>query len=102
MKLNNLQKNLCIFLSLVLSIFFVSFFWDKILITFSNSSGAYGALAEKKYNPTNDTLRYIFFISLPLFLYLYLNLILFKKKINLVELFYEKDKQTIKNDLIIV
>ena len=101
MKLNNLQKNLCIFLSLVLSIFFVSFFWDKILITFSNSSGAYGALAEKKYNPTNDTLRYIFFISLPLFLYLYLNLILFKKKINLVELFYEKDKQTIKNDLII-
>ena len=70
MKLNNVQKNLCIFFSIILSIIFTSFFWDKIIIPFNNSTGAYGLLSEKNYNPSNDTLRYTFFISLPLILFL--------------------------------
>ena len=101
MKLNNLQKYIYIYISLITSIFIVSFFWDKIIISFNNTTGANGFLVQKNYNPTNDTLRYIFFISLPLILFLYLNLILLKKKINLIELFYEKNKQAIKNDFII-
>jgi len=101
MKLNNLQKNVYIYISLILSIFIAAFFWGKIAITFNNTTGAYGFLAEKNYNPTNDTLRYIFFIFLPLILFLYLNLILIKKKIHFLELFYEKDKQPTKNHLIV-
>jgi len=101
MKLNNVQKNLCIFFSIILSIIFTSFFWDKIIIPFNNSTGAYGLLSEKNYNPSNDTLRYTFFISLPLILFFYLNLILKKKTINILELFYEKDKELIKNPSII-
>jgi len=42
------------------------------------------------YNPINDTIRYIFFISFPLAVFLLLNILLEKKTINIKELFFEK------------
>ena len=97
MKLNNTQKNIIIFFSTIISIFFASFIWDKITIPFSNPSGANGLLVVQKYNPINDTLRYIFFISLPLIVFFYLNLSLKRKKFNLINLFFEREQKVFNN-----
>ena len=63
MKLSNLQINLVIFFSIVVSILISTLIWDKITLPFNNTIGAKGPLTEKGYNTTNDTIRYIFFIS---------------------------------------
>ena len=72
MKLNNLQKNFYIFFSVVISILIVTLLWEKITLPLNNTTGAKGMLVLKGYNPTNDTIRYIFFIALPLIIFLFL------------------------------
>jgi len=79
MKLSNLQINLVIFFSIIGSILISTLIWDKITLPLDNSIGIKSTLTEKGYNPINDTLRYIFFISFPLFVFLFLNVILKKK-----------------------
>ena len=66
MKLNNFQKNLYIFFSVIISILVVTLLWEKITLPLNNTTDTKGMLASKSYNPTNDTIRYIFFIALPL------------------------------------
>ena len=78
MKLNNLQKDLYIFFSIIISILVVTLLWEKITLPLNNTIGAKGILVTEGYNPTNDTARYIFFISFPLIIFLFLNLILKK------------------------
>ena len=73
MKLSNLQKNFYIFFSVIVSILIATLLWEKITLPLNNTTGAKGLLVSKGYNPTNDTIRYIFFISLPLIVYLFLN-----------------------------
>ena len=104
MKLNNLQKDLYIFFSIIISILVVTLLWEKITLPLNNTSGAKGILVTEGYNPTNDTIRYIFFISFPLIIFLFLNLILKKKTINIRELIFEKDKdiEVINNHLIFI
>mgnify|MGYP000489386153 CR=1 FL=1 len=72
MKLNNLQKNLYIFFSVIISILIVTLIWEKISLPLNNTIGAKGFLVAEGYNPTNDTARYIFFISFPLIIFLFL------------------------------
>ncbi len=72
MKLNNLQKNFYIFFSIIISILFATLLWEKINLPLNNTTGAKGLLVSEGYNPTNDTLRYIFFIAFPLSIFVYL------------------------------
>ena len=102
MKLSNLQVNLVIFFSIVISILISTLIWDKITLPLNNITGAKGALTEIGYNPNNDTIRYIFFISFPLIVFLFLNLTLKKKVIKINELIFEKCNEVNKNDLIII
>ena len=95
MKLNNLQKNFYIFFSVVISILIVTLLWEKISLPLNNTTGAKGLLVSKGYNPINDTIRYIFFISFPLSVYLLLNQTLKKKTIRVRELIFEEDKKVI-------
>ena len=60
MKLNNLQKNFFTFLSVIISILIVALAWEKISLPLNNTSAA------KDYSATNDTIRYIFFIGIPI------------------------------------
>ena len=91
MRLTNLQINLVIFLSVILSILLCTLLWDKISVPFSNIVGAKGFLTEINYNPINDTIRYILFISFPLIIFLFLNLTLKKKFLKIKDLFFEKN-----------
>ena len=47
------------------------------------------------YNPINDTLRYIFFISFPLLVFLFLNLILKKKIIEIRASMFKEPQQVV-------
>ena len=60
MKLSNLQINLVIFFSIIISILISTLIWDKITLPLNNTIEAKGALTEIGYNPINDTIRYIF------------------------------------------
>ena len=102
MKLSNLQINLIIFFSILISIFISTLIWDKITLPFNNTIGVIGPLTEKGYNPFNDTIRYIFFISFPLIVFLVLNLTFKKKIIKIKELIFEEFTEVKKNNPIIV
>ena len=91
--MSKLLKNTIIALSTLSSIFIVSFFWKSIELPFSNTDEVVGLLSIKKYNPLNDTLKYIIFISIPLLTYILLNYYFFEKKfINLKEILREKNQ----------
>ena len=85
MKLNNLQKNFYIFFSVIISILVATLLWEKINLPLNNTTGAKGMLVSEGYNPTNDTVRYIFFISLPLIVFLFLSQKLVKKDLKIRE-----------------
>ena len=95
MKLSNLQKNFYIFFSVFISILIVTLIWENINLPLKYIIGEKGLLISKGYNPTNDTIRYIFFIAFPLTIFLFLNQILRKKIIRIKELIFEKDEKVI-------
>ena len=92
MKLNNFQKNLYIFFSIIISILITTILWEKISLPLNNTIGAKGILVTEGYNPINDTIRYIFFISFPLTIFLILNHLLKKKSISFKKLIFEEEK----------
>ena len=94
MKLNYLQKNFYIFFSVTISILIVTLLWDKITLPFINFSDAKGFLAQNQYNPNNDILRYIFFITLPLLTFLATKIVFEKETINIRELLLEKREKS--------
>ena len=100
MKLSNLQINFIIFFSITTSILISTLIWDKITLPLDNNVVARGALTEKGYNPTNDTIRYIFFISFPLIVFLFLNLTLKKKIIGIRTSSYKMLKQADSGDVV--
>ena len=102
MKLSYLQNNLVIFISIIISILISTLLWDKITLPLNNITGATGALAEIGYNPNNDTIRYILFISFPLIVFLFLNHTLKKKNIKIKELIFEEYSKVKKNNSIII
>lgn len=90
MKLHGFQKKIFIFFSIIISILIVSLLWSKITFPLNNTNGAKGFLVSEGYNPINDTIRYIFFISFPITVFLLLNIFINNKKINIKELLFEK------------
>jgi hypothetical protein len=101
MKINNLQKNFYIFFTIVVSIFIGTVFWDKIVLPFNNTNEITGLLATQLYNPTNDLIRYVFFISLPLLIFILLKLFLKKKTINIKSLIFETERNITNNHIIL-
>tara|TARA_Y100001970_G_C14226257_1_gene855869 strand:- start:753 stop:2615 length:1863 start_codon:yes stop_codon:yes gene_type:complete len=91
MKLNNLQKNFYIFFSVIISILIAAILWEKINLPFNNKIGAKGFLVTQEYNPFNDTVRYIFFILLPLIVFFILNKTLKNQTINFEKLIFESN-----------
>ena len=102
MKLSNLQINIVIFFSIVVSILISTLIWDKITLPLNNTIGAKGPLTEKGYYPTNATIRYIFFISFSLIVFLFLNLTLKKKFIGIRDLNLEEYDEIKNNDPILI
>ena len=92
MQLSNTKNNLIIFFSILISILISTLLWDKIYLPLNNNNVVRGPLTEVGYNPFSDTIRYVVFISLPLFTFLLLEIFLKKKNINIVELLFEKEE----------
>ena len=57
-------------ISLLLTIFFCTFFWDYISLPYDEGNTIKGEFYNNKYNPNNEILRFIFFVGLPLLVYL--------------------------------
>ena len=68
----NFQKfiNIYIFLGVILSVCLAKFFWGWIDVGYVKKFEILGEYSKFKYNPINETIRYVTFISLPLIVYL--------------------------------
>ena len=66
----NKTQNVIIVSLVTISIGISSLLWPYININFSNITGAQGAITKDNYSTDADTLRYIFFISIPLITFL--------------------------------
>ena len=64
----------------------------------NNAIGTKESIESKGYDNINDTIRYIFFISFPLIVFLFVNQKLKEKTIGMRELFFEKDEK-VKNTI---
>lgn len=78
----------------LISLSIIIFFWDYIKLPYDYNNNILGEPFDRKYNPTNNTLRFILFISIPVFIYLYFYLKLNKDtlsiKINDKDFFIKK------------
>ena len=57
-------------ISLIITIFFCTFFWDYISLPYDEGNTIKGEFYTNKYNPNNEILRFIFFVGVPLLVYL--------------------------------
>lgn len=81
-------KKILLYIGLTLVILVSSYIWNFISIPLLNKDGVIGYLTFKNFNPWNNTIRYFFFLSLPLLYYLVGSYLINKDKtINLVDLF---------------
>jgi len=64
----------------VIAILISTFLWNKILLPYDIQNQIYGEYSINQYNPNNDTLRFIFFVSFPLLIFLISYLIFYKEK----------------------
>ena len=53
------------------SLFIITFFWDYIKLPYDFKNNILGEHYDKQYNPSNDTIRFIIFIAIPVLIYLY-------------------------------
>jgi len=81
--LNKIVKKKLIILILIIfiSVFISALTWEYIKLPYDVNNQLYGEYANNKYNPLNDTIRYIFFISIPLLSFLISYIILYKERL---------------------
>ena len=91
---NNFKIFIFTFVSLLLGVFL----WDKINLPYSNPENIYGVLSINKFNPTNNDLRFLTFISL-IFGTFFLSLIFYKKNLSTFNeiIFFKKKEDSIEN-----
>ena len=65
----------------LLAVAIATLIWDHINLTFDYQNQVYGEYAKQNYNPQNDTIRYIFFISIPLITFFVIYLNFYKKNL---------------------
>ena len=83
-------------LSLILGIIFSTIIWNYISLPYDFTNTIKGYYSLNKINPLNDTLRGLFFIFFPLFLYL-ITFIKFNKKLITKKIFQSKNAASKKN-----
>ena len=97
-----IKKLLPIFLSLI-SLSIVLFFWDSLKLPYDNTNNIIGEYYYKKFNPSNDILRFILFIGIPavvyLFVYLKTNKETLSLRINDENFFLNKENNNNSNQL---
>ena len=71
--MNSKIFNILNFLLISLIIFIISLKWKSIGIPLNNHDEIVSILALKNYNPINDTIRYVIFISLPIISFIIFN-----------------------------
>ena len=72
--MKNFNNKILFYFGLSLIILICSYIWSFISLPLNVNKSAVGVLVLKNINPFNDTIRYIVFISVPLFYYLLVNL----------------------------
>ena len=96
--------NTYIFLGVILSVFLSKFFWGWIDIDYVKEFEIPSEYSKFKYNPINETIRYVTFISLPLIVYLICIKIFRGKEIKKIkEIFFYNNSKTFyvtKNNLL--
>lgn len=55
----------------LMSLFLMSLMWEKIKLPYNFDNQILGEYYEKKFNPTNEVLRFIIFIGLPVCAYFF-------------------------------
>ena len=98
MRISSIYKNLIILLSILITIAITSFFWDKIILPLKSPLEVIGPLSIKGYNPSNDTIRYLFFTIPPLSVFFLLKIFLKGRVFSLNNLFFEKFEEVKKNN----
>ena len=87
------------FILIISSIVFTTFLWNKIYLPFNNPLEIIGEYSKHNYSPLNDVLRYVIFISFPLFIALlccnFFTKISFK---NIKKQIFQVNKVTINNE----
>ena len=71
--MKNINNNILNFSIISLIIFIISLKWKSIGIPLNNENEVVGHLTLNNQNPINDTIRYFFFISLPLIAFIIFN-----------------------------
>ena len=61
-----MKKKYLIPIFTLLALVISTLIWDSIKLPFDYQNNIYGEYAKQNFNPLNDTLRYIFFVSIPL------------------------------------
>ncbi len=79
--MKNINNNILNFSIISLIIFIISFKWKSIGISLSNENEVVGHITLNNYNPINDTIRYVLFISLPLISFIIFNYIFNNKNV---------------------
>lgn len=77
-----MKKVSFIFFLILLSVAISTFIWSYIVLPYDNDNQIYGEYARLNYNPLNDTLRYIFFILIPLATFFSSYLLLYKERLS--------------------
>ena len=98
--------NTYIFLGVILSVFLSKFFWGWIDIDYTKEFEIPGEYSKHKYNPINESIRYVTFISIPLIVYLVCIKIFKGREIKQIkEIFYYDNSKTFyvtKNNLLVL
>ena len=70
-----MKKKYLISIFTLLALLASTLIWDNIKLPYDLQNQIYGEYAKQNYNPQNDTIRYILFITIPLitFLACYIN-----------------------------
>ena len=87
------------FFLIISSIIFVIFLWDKIYFPFTNPLEIIGEYSKQSYNPINEPIRYLIFISLPLLVTLFCcNFFIKDSFTNIKNRIFQDDKVTRDNE----
>ena len=76
-----MKKKFLILIFTTIAVLVSTFVWDFIKLPFNFENMPYGEYARLKYHPTNDTLRYLFFISVPLITFFVTYLMFYKSEL---------------------
>lgn len=93
---NKVIINLSIFFAVIFSIFLSSLLWRWVNIPYNNEYEIIGEYSKVGYNPLNESIRYLIFISFPLIVYLLsIKIFRFKETKQIKEIFlYDLSNET--------